>query len=67
MTAAETTLRAALVDLQGILRRGGMVLGRFEALEDRIHQAQRDLEAATPKPIVCPCGEPGCQRLPVSP
>lgn len=60
MTPAEVAARQALTDILGICRRDGSILQRFQAVEDRAHQAQRDLEAA-PMPS-CDCGEASCAR-----
>lgn len=59
MTAAEAKAhRALLSDLLGILRRNGSVLQRFQAVEDRIFQAQREVEAER---MDCTCGEADCK------
>lgn len=60
MSPGEAAARQALVDILGICRRDGSILQRFQAVEDRAHQARRYLEAA-PAPS-CDCGEAGCAR-----
>ncbi len=44
--AYHAILRGLLEDAVGIIRRNSEVLGRFHALEDRIHEAKRDMERA---------------------
>lgn len=63
MSPAEGIAMEALTDLAGIVRREGSVLQRFQAMEDRLHRAARDLEAVPlPAAPSCDCGEAGCQR-----
>lgn len=60
MSPGEVAARQALTDILGICRRDGSILQRFQAVEDRAHQARRDLEEM-PAPS-CDCGEADCQR-----
>lgn len=61
MSPGEVAARQALIDLDGICRRSrDSIMQRYQALEDRLFQAQRDLEAV-PAPS-CNCGEASCQR-----
>lgn len=45
MTTYRDVLARLLSDVQGIYRRHSEVLGRFQAVEDRIHAAEREMEA----------------------
>lgn len=45
MTTYRDVLSRLLSDVQGIYRRGDGVPARFFAVEDRIHAAEREMEA----------------------
>jgi hypothetical protein len=61
VSPGETAARLALADMMAIAQRSrDSVMARFQAMEDRLWQAQRDLEQAPPPD--CTCGEPECKR-----
>jgi hypothetical protein len=45
VTGYRDVLVRLLADVDGIYRRHSEVLGRFEAVEDRMHAARREMEA----------------------
>lgn len=62
VSPAEATARQLVADLAGITKRSrDSIMSRYQAMEDRVLQAARDLEPAEPEPS-CNCGEASCAR-----
>lgn len=61
MSPAEAIAMETLNDLAGIAKRNTSIMSRYQAMEDRVLQAARDLEPAEPEPS-CNCGEASCAR-----